>query len=52
VTLIGNSALCGLFAHALGRLAIETEVVESEHCCIAGYRALAAAGAADAARAA
>lgn len=53
VTLIGNSALCGLFAHALGRLAIEAEVVESEHCCIAGYRALVAAGGADeAARAA
>jgi 2-dehydro-3-deoxygalactonokinase len=52
VTLIGNGALCSLFAHALGRLAIEAEVVASEHCCIAGYRALAAAGAAEAARAA
>lgn len=52
VTLIGNSALCGLFAHALGRLAIEAEVVESERCCIAGYRALAAANLSEAVRAA
>ncbi len=52
VTLIGSGAMCGLFAHALGRLAIEAETVASERCCIAGYRALRSAHAARQAEAA
>lgn len=43
VTLIGNPGLSAMFARALETLEIGAETVESEHCCIAGYAALAGA---------
>ena len=52
VTLIGNAGLSALFARALASLEIGAEIVESETCCLAGYRALAHAVTASDARAA
>lgn len=52
VTLIGNPGLSAMFARALASLEIGAQIVESEPCCVAGYRALAHAGAASEARAA
>lgn len=52
VTLIGNPGLSAMFARALSSLEIGVEIVESEPCCVAGYRALAHAGANSEARAA
>jgi len=52
VTLIGNPGLSAMFAHALETLNIGAEIVESEPCCIAGYRALAEASAVSGAHAA
>lgn len=52
VTLIGNPGLSKMFARALASLEIVAKIVESEPCCIAGYRALAHARATSEARAA
>lgn len=52
VTLIGNPGLSAMFARALAAIRIAAEIVDSEPCCIAGYRALALAVAVSEVRAA
>lgn len=43
VPLIGNSALCRLYASALASAGIETVIVDAKTCCVAGFRAFHAA---------
>jgi 2-dehydro-3-deoxygalactonokinase len=40
VPLIGNSALCRLYASALGATGVRSEAIDSRAACLRGFRAL------------
>jgi 2-dehydro-3-deoxygalactonokinase len=40
VPLIGNSALCRLYASALGAAGVRSEAIDSRAACLRGFRAL------------
>lgn len=43
IPLVGNTALCRLYASALAAAGVETVIVDSQRCCIAGFRIFDAA---------